>query len=284
MERITDFKSVETLNENQILGKLDNASLKNSNITFNGKGNVVYVESGVNIANSRIVFNGDNSLLYLSKNWYEYYIDFRINNNTTVFIGKNNYFNNALNVITSEGQNVFFGEDCLISMNVFLRTADPHLIYDIETKKRVNASKSILIGDHVWLGQNAMILKGTVIGSGSVVGAGSVVTGKRIISNCIYAGNPAKKIKSGIFYENDCVHQWTPTQTAESEICELDKHIYKETDQTIDLTELDMKLKEADSAQDKIEVLKKYPLWSNIKNRFAVCEEAKRKKFGFLNK
>jgi acetyltransferase-like isoleucine patch superfamily enzyme len=40
-----------------------------------------------------------------------------------------------------------------------------------------------------------MILKGVRIGSGAVIAAGSVVI-SNVESNSVYAGNPAKKIKS----------------------------------------------------------------------------------------
>jgi acetyltransferase-like isoleucine patch superfamily enzyme len=42
---------------------------------------------------------------------------------------------------------------------------------------------------------NSIILKGVKIGDGSIVAAGSVVISD-VESGCLYAGNPAKKIKS----------------------------------------------------------------------------------------
>lgn len=66
---------------------------------------------------------------------------------------------------------------------------------------RINNSKSIYIGDHVWIGQNALILKNTQIGSGSIIGAMSLVSHKKVASNCVYAGNPAQKIKENIFLQ-----------------------------------------------------------------------------------
>ncbi len=50
------------------------------------------------------------------------------------------------------------------------------------------------IGNHVSIGTNATILPVTIIDH-VVIGAGSVVT-KDILESGIYAGNPAKKIKS----------------------------------------------------------------------------------------
>lgn len=58
----------------------------------------------------------------------------------------------------------------------------------------LDKSKEIVIGKNVWIGANSIILKGASIGDNSVLGAGSVLT-KLIPDNCLYAGNPAKKIK-----------------------------------------------------------------------------------------
>ena len=88
------------------------------------------------------------------------------------------YFNDVVNVILSESKNVVVGNGCLFSIGNWLRVADPHLIYNADTMKRINFSKSIYIGDHVWIGQNSLVLKGTQIGSGSIVAAGSLTTKK----------------------------------------------------------------------------------------------------------
>ena len=55
-------------------------------------------------------------------------------------------------------------------------------------------SKSVLIGDNVFIGQNVTILKGVKIGDNVVIGNGAVVT-KSFPDNVIIAGNPAKIIK-----------------------------------------------------------------------------------------
>ena len=54
--------------------------------------------------------------------------------------------------------------------------------------------EKIVIEDDVWIGLGAIILSSVKIGKGSIIAAGSVVT-KDVESYCIYAGNPAKKIK-----------------------------------------------------------------------------------------
>ena len=56
-------------------------------------------------------------------------------------------------------------------------------------------SAPVVIGDNVFIGAKCIILKGVTIGENSIVGAGSVVT-KSIPANEIWAGNPAKYIRT----------------------------------------------------------------------------------------
>ncbi len=48
--------------------------------------------------------------------------------------------------------------------------------FDIDTGRRVNVSRSITIGPHVWLSRDAVVLGGVRIGEGTVVGYRSLVT------------------------------------------------------------------------------------------------------------
>ena len=141
-------------------------------------------------------------------------------------MGKDNYINGRLSVILSEQKHVIFGSECAISFGVWVRTADPHLVYDAETKQRLNPSKSVFVGDHVWIGQSVMLLKGTQISSGSIIGAGSVVAGKRIPANTAWAGNPARQVKEGIFWSGQCVHRWRDKETEEFQSMRTDKYIF----------------------------------------------------------
>jgi acetyltransferase-like isoleucine patch superfamily enzyme len=74
------------------------------------------------------------------------------------------------------------------SLKVGERTSLP------EVKDHVQ-HKAIVIKKGAFIGGHSMILKGVVIGENSIVGAGSVVS-KSIPPNEIWAGNPAKFIKS----------------------------------------------------------------------------------------
>ena len=58
----------------------------------------------------------------------------------------------------------------------------------------IETSKSITIGNSVWIGANATICEGVTIGDHAVIGAGVVVL-HDIPENTIVAGVPAKEIR-----------------------------------------------------------------------------------------
>lgn len=58
----------------------------------------------------------------------------------------------------------------------------------------LDATKSVVIEDRVWLGEFVTVLPGATIGRGSIIGANSVVTGA-IPPHCIAVGAPARVVK-----------------------------------------------------------------------------------------
>ena len=102
-----------------------------------------------------------------------------------------------------EYTSVTIGNDCMFSYDIDMRTNDGHSIFDIKTGKNINStyeiskSRSIVIGNHVWVGMRSIVLYHTEIGDGSIIGANSLVK-HRIPNNCIAVGSPAKVVKTDV--------------------------------------------------------------------------------------
>ena len=98
-------------------------------------------------------------------------------------------------MFSEEAYLITIGEDCLISSEVTLLTHDGSV--DVMRKEfpRADRIKPIVIGDNVFIGHRSIVMPGVTIGSNVVIGAGSIVN-KDVPSNAVYAGVPAKFIKT----------------------------------------------------------------------------------------
>lgn len=264
--QITDGNELLNLKNNEFIGEIP--KLTSSQININGKNNTIVCEEDVNLWNSRIDFNGDNSLLYLSSNTFDYALNMSINGNNICFIGKNNYFNGMTTIVLSESKNVIIGSDCLFSYEISIRVADVHLIYHTKTKERLNHSKSIYIGDHVWLGQNALILKGTRIGSGSIIGANSVLSNKIVPSNTTFAGSPARLTKEDTFWIGYSVHPWSEETTEKYSKLDSEIFVYTPEDDSLDFDKIESDLNKMQNHDDVILYILSNFIKPN-KNRFS---------------
>ncbi len=92
------------------------------------------------------------------------------------------------------GNNVKFGGNVCIYDTDF-HALDPLLRRNPKEDKNNTVNKEVIINDNAFIGAHSTILKGVTIGKNSIVGACSVVT-RNIPENEIWAGNPAKFIKS----------------------------------------------------------------------------------------
>lgn len=148
----------------------------------------------------KISFRGCGNNLIVERNVLLGNVLVRFGNNGSCTIGENTIIHGGeLHIAYAR---IDIGRDCLVSMNVLLRTHDSHHIFDKETHKRMNQSEDIEIADHVWICQGAVLLGGTRIGTGSVVGLRSVTSGK--FGSClVIAGAPARIIKKNICWTKD---------------------------------------------------------------------------------
>jgi acetyltransferase-like isoleucine patch superfamily enzyme len=117
---------------------------------------------------------------------------------------------------------VKIGDDCMFSGGIIIRPSDGHTIYNVDTKKAINApSGGIIIGNHVWLGLEAKILKGANIADNTIVGMTAIVTKSFREQNTVLAGIPARVIKRGVNWDRRHTELYnkqfeTPVQKNES--------------------------------------------------------------------
>lgn len=173
--------------------------LHNVQVQFSGKNNRVVLHKNANLKNTLIEFKGDNGTFEIGER-AGIFGTFRIGYDCSIKIGNGVTSTNAVYVTCAEKTNIHIGNDCMLATNNQIRTDDSHGIYDLDTGKRVNRSKDIFIGDHVWLAYGAIVLGGARIGSGCVLGAFSLAK-KQFPSNCVLAGTPAKVIRENIFWK-----------------------------------------------------------------------------------
>jgi hypothetical protein len=146
------------------------------------------------------------------------------------------------------------------------------LIYDNETGMRINQSKSIYIGDHVWIGADTYILKGTQIFSGSIIGARSTVT-KQYYSNTINVGSPAKQIKDNVFWDGECPKD-NGNNNMKYSCCHTNdfKYTYNQNE-FLSPKAIEEKLDSLNTAQEKLEFIYDAIYCNKNKNRFAYFKD-----------
>ncbi|RDU62937.1 hypothetical protein CQA43_04730, partial [Helicobacter ganmani] len=158
------MQKFEAENGNVIYGDLQ---CKDSKIEFMGKNNILFLSEKANLRNAQITFVGSNALVFIGKSCFRGRI--MIFTNCVCYIG-NALGQSASDMflnITSESYCII-GDDCLFSWGVVLESSDHHPIFDFKTHQCLNPSKSIYLGDHIWVGQEVGFLKGCFIASGSV--------------------------------------------------------------------------------------------------------------------
>jgi len=111
----------------------------------------------------------------------------------SILIGDNTFIGRGCEFNIAGG--IHIGNHCLIASGSKFIDHDHGI--DIKSLMRVQMcpTKSIKIGDDVWIGANAIILKGVSIGTGAVIAAGAVVRSD-VKSYDVVAGVPARVLKS----------------------------------------------------------------------------------------
>ena len=109
---------------------------------------------------------------------------------------ENHFRCNYSTTIDCAESDITFGNDVVCGWNVTIKNSDGHtVIYDNRQRPQ---SKTIQVGDHVWICAFATILKGTIIGSDSIVAYGSLLSKTIEKNGVLYGGVPARVIRENV--------------------------------------------------------------------------------------
>ena len=175
-------------------------------ISFKGTGSVVEIQEPFpRFVRSKIKLK-NNSYVYIGHSGRSSKLQISGESNQKFIIGKHFDTLGCELVASSENNlSIEIGDNCMFAKNIMLRASDGHSIIDNDTKQILNYGKSIIIGNNVWIAANVAILKGVKINDNCVIGHGSIVT-HDCDNNSVYAGVPAKLIKSNIFWSGEAPH------------------------------------------------------------------------------
>lgn len=253
---------------NRIIGR---PKMVDSTVQFIGNNNILYFESeGILLENSSIVFKGENSVVVIRKSATPLRLCIVIYNDSAVHIGKNVWTTNRLELNAGEAKHIIIGNDVLLGSQCMVRTTDSHMLYSIESMSRINKGKSVFIGDHVWLAARVVLLKGARLYSGCIVGCDSVIAGKEISSNTVWAGNPARLVKSDVFFDKEGTHGLRAEQQEKDSAAydDVRNYIFEGEEGAKNFQFLDKKLTEAENADARLNFLLEMTDLKD-KNRFA---------------
>ena len=186
---------------------IDNSIYKNLHIKIYGGNNTVLL-SHINLTIDAVIeinIYGDNNIIEIK--------DVFISTRLTIQLGQNHpnfgsirYHKFKIQTGTSiesmqyvtynSNAECIIGANCMFSSDILLYNTDAHAILEYSSGKLKNHVRGINIGDHCWIGQSVKIMKNSVIPKDSIIGAFSIVCGKLDYEHSIYAGVPARLIKT----------------------------------------------------------------------------------------
>ena len=195
-ERVRDFESLEQFK-----------------ITMSGQDNVVELHSFEGRGEIFVYMTGTNNRLLFGKGnvvnnsiginfWSAPNIE---PHGSEIVIGDYNYFNGSGNsIIGPLTTKIKIGNRNLFAGNIVIWGRNDHIIYDVETRKRLNVDKDIDLGSSNWICEKVTVLPGASLGKNSVLGLGSVLNKPIKKNNVLIAGVPATIKKERINWSRAC--------------------------------------------------------------------------------
>lgn len=267
MEFIVTTGQFEKMIDNKIIGM---PKLIDSKINFRGKNNILVCDNNIELKNIILDFNGNNSIVYLASDLRDSF-HLIVYNNSSVYMGRDVKVNSSVCMTIYESQNLIIGDDCIIGDEVYITTADDYPIYESQSKKRINHSNSVYIGDHVWIGKRTIISSGVKIGSGAIIcNASFIPPNFKIPSNVLACGDPAKIIKNEVFFIKDFTGPFKNEESFNSKDYKSSVFIYEMVDnETLSINDIEGIFNKLD-VESRWEFIQKLFVQNKRKNRFYI--------------
>lgn len=186
----------------------DTDQMRNVKVNISGNNNSVLIKGGAQLKDCTINIIGDNHSLQIGYFCSANSSIFGFEDNGCKIVIKDNtsIYGNCTFGAVEPNSSIMIGEDCMISINIDIRTSDSHSIIDLDTDKRINYGSSVSIGDHVWIGAHAKILKGVHIADRCIVAMSAIVNKKFMDQNCVIGGFPAKVLRRNIDWQRERIY------------------------------------------------------------------------------
>lgn len=173
--------------------------LRGCKIVNRGQNNQIVIGNYSRLVDCMITIRGNNNTIVIGDKCICRQATFCIeDDNNSIEIGEGTALCGQIQLAAIEGTSIRIGRGYLFSSKIDIRTGDSHSLIQQGTRKRINQSASIAIGDHVWIGTGVTILKGTSIAENCMVGAASLLCRSYANPHCVIAGVPAKEVKYDI--------------------------------------------------------------------------------------
>lgn len=174
-----------------------------SPVNITGNNNIVNINPINQFYKLELIISGNNNSISIDEGCWGSLKIIINTDNASIKIGKNCVFRGPECGLWEKGSSLLIGDEVMIARDSRLYVSDFHSIVNISSQEAINQGKFINIGNHVWIGERVFVLKNNQIADDIMVAAGSVVTKDLSESHSIYAGNPAKQVKSGVTWNED---------------------------------------------------------------------------------
>lgn len=188
---------------NRFRGKLTReigiARLRRCRIVSTGTDNRLVINDLSRLHHCEIYISGSHNTIVIGERCYLNQVVFCMEGDGNVIeIGNHTGLYGRAELAAIEGTSISIGGNCMFSSEILMRTGDSHSVLRKGSRERINPSKSIHIGNHVWIGTKVIVLKGAQVPDDCIVGAGSLVSRAFAEPNCVLAGVPAREVKHDV--------------------------------------------------------------------------------------